>query len=256
MLGRISAPGMGYAAVVLTLDAPIPGKREADERAGFDTTARWDPDEIAGVSGEEGGVGRQLFAGTAADLEWEETVGWVKQHTHLPVVLKGVQTAEDVARAAKTEGVEGVVLSNHGGRALDTAPPAVLVLLEVRRYCPWVLEKRGFEIFMDGGVRRGGDVVKCLSLGARGVGVGRPVLWGLGGYGERGVGRVLDILGNEIETGMGLCGAKNVLELSPTMVNTGRVKGWVWDGEGMGNEDREVLRDPRESQGELVKSKL
>ena len=114
--------------------------------------------------------------------------------------------------------VRGIILSNHGGRAADTAPPAIHTLLEIGKYCPEVFEK--IEVFCDGGIKRGTDVVKALCLGARGVGIGRPALFGLGAGGPAGVERVLQILRDEIETAMRLLGAHSIAELNQTMVSS------------------------------------
>lgn len=189
MIKRIHAKGDNYKFITLTLDAPVPGKRELDEKSNFDFS------DTSPASGEstpaKGGVGQQLFFGTAADLTWKTTLPWLAKHTDLPIVLKGLQTHEDVYLAAKyAPQVKAVILSNHGGRALDTAPPAIHTLLEVRKYCPKVFNK--IEIFVDGGIKRGTDVVKALCLGARGVGIGRGALYGLGAGGQAGVERVLE----------------------------------------------------------------
>lgn len=107
------------------------------------------------------------------------------------MVLKGIQTHEDAYLASLyIPQVAGIMLSNHGGRAADTAPPAMHTLLEIRKYCPEVLDK--IEVLLDGGIRRGTDVVKALCLGARGVGIGRAALWGLGAGGPAGVERTLE----------------------------------------------------------------
>lgn len=166
--------------VVLTLDAPVPGKREDDERGNV----------AAGAGGGESGVGRQLFQGTDPTLTWKDTLPWLAKHTDLPIILKGLQTHED-AYIASLHGpqINGIILSNHGGRALDTAPPAAHTLLEIRKYCPEVFDK--LEVYIDGGIRRGTDVVKALCLGAKAVGIGRPALWGLGAGGMEGVKRTL-----------------------------------------------------------------
>ena len=103
-----------------------------------------------------------------------------------PVILKGIQTAED-ALLAYQAGVDGIYLSNHGGRQLDHAPSSIRTLLEIRKFCPEIVGK--MEIYMDGGVRRGTDVVKALCLGATAVGLGRPFLYALSGYGTEGVER-------------------------------------------------------------------
>ena len=186
--------------IVLTLDAPVPGKREDDERnslAGASTAvpsgvkaAERTADDTPDVTGGSGGVGQQLFAGTDPSLTWQETLPWLVKHTDLPIVLKGLQTHEDAYLASlHTPQVKGIILSNHGGRALDTAPPAVHTLLEIRKYCPEVLDK--LEVYVDGGIRRGTDVVKALCLGAKAVGLGRPALWGLAAGGPDGVRRTL-----------------------------------------------------------------
>lgn len=217
LLRRVNA--LGFTAVVLTLDAPAPGKREADERA------KSTGETTSGMSGEggaavkSGGLGRALFAGTSPSLTWAD-LKWLRGQTHLPIILKGIQTHEDAALAASKEcaelGVAGIILSNHGGRAADTAPPPVYTLMEIRKYAPFVLER--LEVYVDGGIRRGTDVVKALCLGATAVGIGRPALYGLSGYGQVGVERVLTILREEIETAMRLLGVNSIKELGPRYV--------------------------------------
>ena len=196
MLARINKLSGKIKFVCLTLDAPVPGKREHDEKS--KNIASHLPVTSAVQSGSvanpgASGIGAALFAGTSPKLTWKETLPWMAQHTSLPVVLKGIQTHEDAYIASLyTPQVTGIILSNHGGRAADTAPPAMHTLLEIRKYCPEVLDK--IEVFLDGGIRRGTDVVKALCLGARGVGIGRAALWGLGAGGPAGVERTLESL--------------------------------------------------------------
>ncbi|KAI0483218.1 FMN-dependent dehydrogenase [Xylariaceae sp. FL0804] len=216
MLARVNRLRDHFRFVVLTLDAPVPGKRELDEKQAFKKLAARAANSAtaaasktvsaaasaatsAGVRGdgepplaEGGAVGQQLFQGTAADLTWRTTLDWLAAHTDLPIVLKGVQTHEDAYLAARHHAprVAGIILSNHGGRALDTAPPALHTLLEIRRHCPDVLDR--LDVWVDGGVGRGTDVVKALCLGATAVGIGRPALFGLGAGGQAGVERVLE----------------------------------------------------------------
>ena len=196
MLKRINAMPDHFKLVCLTLDAPVPGKREMDEKSNFDRamTVESGSNEKK-ADGERrpggGGVGQQLFFGTASDLTWKTTLPWLAEHTDLPIVLKGLETHEDAYLAAQyAPQVKAIILSNHGGRALDSAPPAVHTLLEIRKYCPEVFSK--IEVWVDGGIKRGTDVVKALCLGAKGVGVGRAALFGLGAGGQAGVERMLE----------------------------------------------------------------
>ncbi|KAL2212441.1 FMN-dependent dehydrogenase [Sarocladium strictum] len=232
MLKRINAMPKHFKFICLTLDAPVPGKRELDEKSNFGGGATV---QAAKPGGEEkrpggGGVGQQLFWGTAADLTWKTTLPWLAEHTDLPIVLKGIQTHEDAYLAAQyAPHVKAIILSNHGGRALDTAPPAVHTLLEIRKYCPEVFSK--IEVWVDGGIKRGTDIVKALCLGAKGVGIGRAALFGLGAGGQEGVERVFEILTAEMATCMRLLGAKNISELGPKFINTRRVERDIYDGE-------------------------
>ncbi|KAI9903074.1 hypothetical protein N3K66_002426 [Trichothecium roseum] len=235
MLRRINAMKDRFKFICLTLDAPVPGKRELDEKSNFAAAGLAVAADVGGKPGAEtrpggGGVGQQLFFGTAADLTWKTTLPWLAEHTDLPIVLKGVQTHEDVYLAARyAPQVKAVMLSNHGGRALDTAPPAVHTLLEIRKYCPEVLSK--VEVWVDGGIKRGTDVVKALCLGAKAVGIGRAALFGLGAGGQAGVERTLEILEQETSTCMRLLGVKNVSELGPKFINSRKVERDIYDGE-------------------------
>ncbi|CAN8098570.1 unnamed protein product [Discula destructiva] len=261
MLARIAKLKQWYKFIVLTLDAPVPGKREMDEKQGLESSgapaeSRVDYPAIGKkeVEGDGGGLGRALFAGTAADLTWKTTLPWLpKVAPGMPIVLKGLQTHEDVYLAARYArenpgALKAVILSNHGGRALDTAPPAIHTLLECRKYCPEVFDD--IEIWVDGGVRRGTDVVKALCLGARAVGIGRPPLWGLGAGGWQGVYRTFEILQAEMETCMRLLGASNIQELGPRFINTRMVERDIYDGEP--NLDKAGLWE----KSGLIKSKL
>ncbi|KAK9860131.1 Aldolase-type TIM barrel [Penicillium brevicompactum] len=200
--------------IVLTLDAPVAGKREDDERFNIQNNS-------------SGSVTTQLFAGTDPSLTWSDTLKWLSQHTTKPVVLKGIQTHEDALLAIQYASfVKAIVLSNHGGRSLDTAPPAVHTLLEIRENCPEVFSK--VEVWVDGGIRRGTDAIKALCLGAKCVGIGRPALWGLAAGGPQGVERTLKILSDEMKTSMRLLGAQNVEDLGPHHVNTTVVRQQIY----------------------------
>ncbi|KAG4430327.1 hypothetical protein IFR05_014198 [Cadophora sp. M221] len=233
MLVRINKMSDRFKFICLTLDAPVPGKREHDERGNLVgasapvSSGVKTADEPTRPGG--GGVGQQLFWGTAADLTWKTTLAWLAKHTDLPIVLKGLQTHEDAYLAAQyAPQVKAIILSNHGGRALDTAPPAVHTLLEIRKYCPEVFSR--IEVWVDGGIKRGTDVVKALCLGAKAVGVGRAALFGLGAGGTEGVERTFEILKAEIETCMRLLGVEKISDLSPKNINSRAVERDIYDG--------------------------
>ena len=161
--------------IVLTLDAPFPGKREKDERHKMSEAAAGTPPKPWG---------------TESALTWTKTLRWLRTQTDLPIILKGIQSYEDAYLATLFPSVKGIIVSNHGGRALDTTTTPIQTLLEIRKYCPQVFEK--LDVLIDGGIRRGTDVVKALALGAKGVGIGRAALYGLAVGGESGVFRTLE----------------------------------------------------------------
>lgn len=226
--------------ICLTLDAPVPGKREHDERS---KNVVEDTDEAIKDAGgsklkDGGGIGQSLFFGTDPTLTWKETLPWLKKHTNKPIILKGLQTHEDAFIAAQhSDQVKAIILSNHGGRAADTAPPAMHTLLEIRKYCPEVFNR--IEVIIDGGIKRGTDVVKALALGAKAVGIGRGALFGLAAGGIEGVERTLEILKKETDTAMRLLGVEFVKDLGLQHVNTRAVERDIYDGpaglEGAGN---------------------
>lgn len=174
---------LGVKAIFVTVDAPVPGKREADERVKADESLSTPMSGAKAKNDAKGGaLGRIMGSYIDASLSWKD-IPWLRRHTNLPIVLKGVQTAMD-ARKAMHYGIDGIVLSNHGGRSLDTAPPPILILLELQKCCPEVFDK--MEVYVDGGVMRGTDIFKALCLGAKSVGIGRGFLFALN-YGQEGV---------------------------------------------------------------------
>ncbi|KEF61356.1 uncharacterized protein A1O9_02922 [Exophiala aquamarina CBS 119918] len=199
--------------IVLTLDAPFPGKREADERFKM---------------GELAASGGTQVLGTEAGLRWNETLEWLKNHTSLPIVLKGIQTFEDAHLSTLYPCVKGIIISNHGGRALDTTTTPLQVLLEIRKHCPHVLKH--FDVLVDGGIKHGSDVVKALALGAKGVGVGRVPLYGLALAGRKGVQRALRILLNETIVAMRRLGVQRVQDLNAKHVNVTALDRLLYDG--------------------------
>jgi len=217
--------------ICLTLDAPVPGKREDDERGKYviEDTSEAIKDAGGATLKGGGGIGQSLFFGTDPTLTWVETMPWLRKHTNKPIILKGLQCHEDAYLAAQhAPQVQGIILSNHGGRAADTAPPAVHTLLEIRKYCPEVFKK--IDVVVDGGIKRGTDVVKALALGAKAVGIGRAALFGLGAAGPEGVERVLEILRDETATACRLLGVAKVTDLGPVHVNARAVERDIYDG--------------------------
>lgn len=202
----------GIKAVFVTVDAPVPGKREADERVQADAAEILQPLPMSKAQATNdakgGGLGRTMGRYIDAGFEWDD-LKWLRQATKLPIILKGIQTAED-ALMAMQHGVDAIIVSNHGGRSLDTyvlqsgsgssqiremilttnrSPSSIAVLMEIRQCCPQVFER--LEVFVDSGIRRGTDVVKALCLGAKAVGMGRQFLYSLT-YGQEGVEHLIE----------------------------------------------------------------
>ena len=206
------AQAVGCQALVLTLTVPVQGKRERDARNGFALPLGIGLANFPGLRQEQfpEGQGSRLerFIGREFDasLSWDAT-DWLRGITDLPIVLKGIMTPEDAQRAVE-RGAAAIIISNHGGRQLDGAEPTLLAL-------PRVVDAVGgrVPVLMDGGVRRGRDVVMALALGARAVGIGRPYLWGLAAGGQEGVERVLELLRSEFERTMALLGRAGVGEI-------------------------------------------
>ena len=206
------AEAAGAEAIVLTVDAPGLGTRERDMRNNFQLPEGLNVENLAPlgkgkfpkVSGS--GLAAYVRDNFKSDLGFDD-LDWLCRSTQLPVVVKGVCRGDDARRAAE-HGAKAVVVSNHGGRQLDTAPATSEVL-------PQVVEAVGdrCEIYVDGGIRRGSDVLKAIALGARAVLVGRPILWGLTVNGEQGATHVLEILRRELDEAMLLSGCTRLNDI-------------------------------------------
>lgn len=158
-------------ALLVTADLAVVSKREADERIKTQVQVSvYQNGQKSAVDKKGGGLARSTGSFIDWSLSWDD-IPWLRKHTKLPILVKGIQSAAD-AKTALDLGCDGIVVSNHGGRALDSAPATILTLLEIRRDCPEVFDK--MEVLVDGGVRRGSDVLKAVLLGAKGIGVGRP----------------------------------------------------------------------------------
>ncbi len=211
------AEAAGAEAIVLTVDAPGLGTRERDARNNFrlpdgvavENLAPLGKGNFPQVKGS--GLAAYVRANFKEDLGFDD-LDWLCRSTQLPVVVKGVCRGDDARRAAE-HGAKAVVVSNHGGRQLDTAPATCEAL-------PHVVDAAGdrCEIYVDGGIRRGSDVLKAIALGARAVLVGRPILWGLCLDGEQGATNVLEILRRELDEAMLLCGCTKLSDIDCSLL--------------------------------------
>lgn len=229
----------GYKAIMLTVDTPVFGRRERDVRRGFTLPPKigletfvdgvlhpkwtWDfvrsePITFSAVAGRKSVDGSTAvtlsdYVNSQFDptLSWAD-LEWIREVSGLPLMLKGIQSVEDAKRAAEL-GVDAIALSNHGGRQYDGAPAPIALL-------PRVVDAVGnsIEVLVDGGVRRGSDVVKACALGARAVMFGRPYLYGLGAGGEMGVRWALDHITSGVTRTMGLIGETSIRNLSAGVV--------------------------------------
>jgi 4-hydroxymandelate oxidase len=200
----------GCTALVVTVDSPVLGASERNRRNAFhDLPPGLRCENLVDLRDGESGHVRQIAM--SPELSWEH-ITWLRGITDLPILLKGVLHPED-ARLAVRHGVDGLLLSNHGGRQLDTVPATLELLPEIAAAVAGRVP-----LLLDGGVRRGTDVVKALALGARAVGIGRPVMWALAADGEKGVRRLLELLREETEDALALCGAAGLDELTPDLV--------------------------------------
>jgi 4-hydroxymandelate oxidase len=210
------AEAAGYRALCLTVDTPITGARNRETRAAVKQPPM---PNLKGFAGADGGDrlhtgSLEVFSSVLdAALSWKD-VEWLRSVSKIPLVLKGVMNPDDADRAAKS-GVAGIIVSNHGGRNLDTLPPTIEAL-------PQVVDKVAgrMPVFVDGGIRRGTDVLKALALGANAVLIGRPYLYGLGAAGEAGVTQVIRILQREFQMAMALTGRTNVASIDRSVIWT------------------------------------
>ena len=211
------AEAAGAEAIVLTVDAPGLGTRERDMRNNFQLPDGLNVENLAPlgkgkfpkVSGS--GLAAYVRDNFKSDLGFAD-LDWLCGCTRLPVVVKGVCRGDDARRAAE-HGAKAIVVSNHGGRQLDTAPATCEVLPQVVEAINDVCE-----VYVDGGIRRGCDVLKAIALGARAVLLGRPILWGLAVNGEQGTTHVLEILRRELDEAMLLCGCTTLSDIDASLL--------------------------------------
>jgi 4-hydroxymandelate oxidase len=206
----------GYKALCLTLDSTVRAKRERNIRNNYSSPASpnyagLEVPDYAWQTSSDAPRGVNTLIDRAATWPYVE---WLADHTPLPLVVKGIMTAED-ARLCAEHGVRAIIVSNHGARQLDTTFASIEVLPEVVEAVDGKCE-----VYLDGGIRRGTDVLKALALGARAVLIGRPLFWGLAVDGEAGVQAVLGMLRDELEMAMGMCGRPTVASIDRSLLGT------------------------------------
>jgi 4-hydroxymandelate oxidase len=216
------AAAAGYRALCLTVDAPLVGRRDRDARNcfGLPPGMTWKNLQQVGLERMEAGDEGSALVKYISEI-WDptltwEAIEWICSLSSLPLVIKGILTAEDAQRAVD-HGAAAIIVSNHGGRQLDGALPTSEALLEV-------VDAVGqrVEVLVDGGIRRGSDILKALALGARAVLIGRPYLWALAVDGEAGVTHMLDLLRDELDLDMALAGRPTIASIDRTLISVGK----------------------------------
>ena len=212
----LRAEAAGYEALVVTVDAPTQGYRDRERRTNFKLPLGVSAVNLAGLQDEQTAALRPgqsvLFDGLLTMAPTWDDIAWLQSITRLPIILKGI-LHEDDARQAADMGLAGIVVSNHGGRTLDTAVATADVL-------PRIAQKLAGDlpILVDGGIRRGTDVLKAIALGATAVMVGRPYVYGLANAGAVGVAHVLRLLRDELEVAMALCGCSTLSQVTTKVI--------------------------------------
>lgn len=231
----IEAEKNGFSAIILTVDAPIMGYRDRDFQVKFSKPERIvyqiQQKYFQGNETEpnrSSSVGQNNIQDTKSDifnyfknnidssLDWN-IISWLRDQTKLPIIIKGVLNCEDALLAAENE-VDGIIISNHGGRQLDSVPSTIEVLgpivSSLQDFYKKNQNKKRLEVYLDGGIRRGTDIFKALALGAKAVFLGRPVVWGLAAGGTHGLDKTIDILKNELTVTMKLTGCVKTKEIN------------------------------------------
>ena len=212
------AEAAGYQALVVTVDVAAVGNRERDRRNRFRIPEGVTLKNLEDVSrdkvvdaADNSAIAAYISAQIDPALTWQD-IAWLRSITNLPIIIKGILSPAD-ARLAVEHEVAGIIVSNHGGRQLDTVPAAIELL-------PAIVAQVGdhLEIMLDSGIRRGTDILKALALGAKAVMVGRPIMWGVAVSGEAGVRQILEILRTEFDTALALSGCTRVSDITPDLI--------------------------------------
>lgn len=207
----------GYEALVLTVDAPVSGVRDRERRAGFRLPAGISAVNLQGlgpVPAAAPGDGA-LCAGVLRHAPTWEDLAWLQEQTRLPVLLKGILHPRDALQAGRLQAA-GIIVSNHGGRTLDSAPATALALPRIVQALQNAYAG-ALPVIVDGGIRRGTDVLKAMALGASAVMIGRPIVWGLANAGAAGVAHVLRLLRDELEISMALTGCATLADATSAL---------------------------------------
>lgn len=212
------AEAAGYQALCLTVDAPILGIRERDRRNKFTLPSDMELANLTSMTNlvippteDESGLFTYFADQLDPALTWGD-IDWLQSLTSLPIVVKGILRGDDAIRAVE-HGAKGIIVSNHGGRQLDGAIATLDALSEVV-----AAVGHQVDVLMDGGIRRGTDILKALALGAKAVLIGRPVLWGLAVNGEAGAHHLLELLRDELEVAMALSGCAKIEDIDSSLV--------------------------------------
>jgi L-lactate dehydrogenase (cytochrome) len=215
----VNAEMQGFTALVVTVDVAVLGKRERDQRNKVSDISN--VQKLNGGSVDKSqGVSRSLSSFVSPSLTWG-AIRRFKRITKLPIILKGIQTKQDAILAAKSGLVRGIIISNHGGRQVDFSRPTVDCLIEIMHALkkePTSKVNENFDVYVDGGIRRGSDVFKCLALGAKAVGIGRPAMFALSSHGSEGVHHLIDILTEELRVCMMHTGCRSLVDINEKLI--------------------------------------
>ncbi len=205
------AEDAGYTGLVVTVDNLPARSRERDTRYAYQVPAERVLKNFEGTDLWDSPSRYAMHDSYEMAIAWSD-MEWLRSITSMPMVIKGIQTAED-ARLCVEHGMDGLIVSNHGGHSLEGSTGSMEMLPEIADAVGGSIE-----VYMDGGIRRGADVVKALALGARAVFIGRPIFWGLAIDGEAGMRHVLEIFRDELDIAMGLCGAASAAHVDRDLV--------------------------------------
>lgn len=198
------AEKLGFKALVITIDAPISGIRNAEQRAGFYFPNGISAINLENINSIQTSNNFENILDIVKTLPTWKDIEFIKKNTNLPVILKGI-TSVDYAKKAVSLGIDAIIVSNHGGRTIDTLPASIEILPKIANEI-----KGKIPILFDGGIKRGTDVIKAISLGASAVMIGRPIMYGLATAGALGVAHTLKILKEELEVSMIFTGCKDI----------------------------------------------